>query len=96
MTDKAKSYVPQIRETWTELGKANANKVQCEIKLGELLHGAKEALGKKGDWMEFRAQHFHEISHRTANVYMYLATTKPSSTIRAIRSVLRISWPTRS
>ena len=72
-TDKALSYVPQIIETWTELGKANANKVHCAIKLGELLHGAKEALGKKGDWMEFRAQHFHEISQRTANVYMYLA-----------------------
>lgn len=86
---KALSYVPQIKEVLAELGRANANKLQCGIKLGGLLNDAKEALGKKGNWMEFRAAHFREISHSTANVYMQLAKYKdlldtPSNSQRAV------------
>ena len=73
-TRRALSYVQQIKEVFAELGKANTNKLQCAIKLGGLLNDAKEALGKKGNWMELRSHHFREISHSTANVYMQLAT----------------------
>ena len=86
---KALSYVQQIRSAWDELGKASANKLQCAIKLGKLLNDAKDALGKKGDWMEFRAANFREISHNTALVYMRLAKHKdrlddPDNSQRAV------------
>jgi hypothetical protein len=90
---KALSYISQIKETFAELGRANANKLECAIKLGGLLKGAKEALGKKGNWMEFRAAHFREISHSTANVYMQLAENKdllddPSNSQHAVNSMV--------
>jgi hypothetical protein len=90
---KALSYVPQIKEVLAELGRANTNKLQCAIKLGGLLHDAKDALGKKGNWMEFRAAHFREISHSTANVYMQLAKYKdllddPGNSQRAVNSLV--------
>jgi hypothetical protein len=90
---KALSYVPQIKAAYAELLATNESKLACAVRLGALLNDAKDALGKKGNWMEFRAAHFREISHSTANVYMQLAKHKdklgdPANSQRAVNSLV--------
>jgi hypothetical protein len=80
--DKGLSYVPQIRQAYKNLKEAQASKLQLALKLGKLLNDAKQTIcadasgvvkKSHGKWMKFREEHFSEISHSTANVYMVLA-----------------------
>ena len=83
--EKGLSYVPQIRQAYKNLKDAQASKLQLALKLGKLLIDAKQTIctdasgaelpekSSHGKWMKFREEHFSEISHSTANVYMALA-----------------------
>ena len=74
--DKGKSYLPQIKAAYQALNEANANKLICAVRLGDVLNQAAETIkasygkGAWGPWLEMNCP---EISHRTANVYMTLA-----------------------
>lgn len=92
MTEQVRglSYVPQIKEAYAELIATNESKLKLGLKLGGLLNDAKDAVGKKRQWMKFREDYFPEISHSTANVYMNLAKNKhkfddnPANSQRAV------------
>jgi hypothetical protein len=73
--DKGLSYVPQIKAVYEELIASHKSSLTHALHLGELLNGAKQAVGHGawGQWLQF---HLPQISHRTANVYMKLAENK--------------------
>jgi hypothetical protein len=77
--DKGKSYLPQIKAAYQALNEANANKLVCAVRLGDVLNQAAETIkasygkGAWGPWLEMNCP---EISHRTANIYMTLAKNK--------------------
>jgi len=70
--DKAQSLVQQINTAYDAVMLAEGNALKEKITLGHLLNLAKGSMAH-GQWADWLKQHCHNISHRSANVYMDLA-----------------------
>jgi len=86
--EKGLSYVSQIKEAYDAMIKADGNVLDAKLKLGQLLKGAKDAVGH-GNFNHYLGLHCSYISHRSANDYMKLAEHREK--LADIRSALRIS-----
>ena len=91
--DKGKSYLPQIKAAYQALNEANANKLICAVRLGDVLNQAAETIkasygkGAWGPWLEMNCP---EITHRTANVYMTLEAFSQRAAIMGTNGDLSI------